>query len=76
MINDTIILLDAINFSNDYSSYYNSLSSVLSGDNINFDFNHENIIPSNSKSSSSDSKKKDKNKYKDLINNKFVLNLI
>ena len=39
-------------------------------------FNHENIIPLNSKSSFSDSKKKDKNKYKDLINNKFVLNLI
>ena len=51
------MLLDAINFSNDYSSYYNSLSSVLSGDNINFDFNHESIIPLNSKSSSSDSKK-------------------
>ena len=41
-----------------------------------FYFNHENIIPLNSKSSFSNSKKKDKNKYKDLINNKFVLNLI
>ena len=51
------MLLDAINFSNDYSSNYNSYSSVSSDDNINFDFNWENIIPSNSKSSSSDSKK-------------------
>ena len=69
IINDTIILLDTINFSNDYSSNYNSRSSFSSGENINFDFNQEKIIPSNSKSSSSDSKKKDKNKYKELAVN-------